>query len=247
MPRVSLTRTLLGLLAALALAGPALAQSLDIRSPTPLHPGQNKGTIDNQVGSQFWVFHTGAGAGTITVSFVSMGLFGNPMAATIDVVLHDGSGKVIAQRTLTSVGKVAQFSWPGTFAKPGVTIVEIRTENSNLVRNGGDYAIEVSGPAIAWGGGAGAGPNPAEIAGSYAVMVCPPDFQCDGLAIHFAPDGSVATTDGHAGRWTLFDPDSRIYSVVIGRDRWTLQLVPGRGLVDTHDRSVVVFQAIRPR
>lgn len=246
MPRVSLIRMLLGCLAALALTGAAAAQSLDIRSPAELHPGQNKATIDNQVGAQFWRFHTKGGAGTITVAFVSMGLFGNPMTATIDVVLHEGSGKVIAQRTLTSVGKVAQFSWPGTFAKPGVTIVEIRTENSNLVRNGGDYAIEVSGPAIVWGG-APAGPNPAAIAGTYSVMVCPPDFQCDGLGIHFSADGSVATTDGHTGRWTLFDPDARIYSIVIGRDRWTLQLAPGRGLIDTHGQGVVVFQAIRPR
>jgi len=103
--------------------------------------------------------------------------------------------------------------------------------------------INVSGPAIAYG--PATAPNPAEIAGTYAVMSCPPDWNCDGLGIHFSPDGGVATTDGHSGRWALFDPDGRIYTVVVGRDRWTLKLVPGRGLMDTHDQSIVIFQAIR--
>jgi hypothetical protein len=56
----------------------------------------------------------------------------------------------------------------------------------------------------------------------------------------------VITTDGRRGRWALFDPDGRVYTVVIGADRWTLKLVPGRGLMDIHDQSIVVFQAVKP-
>jgi hypothetical protein len=79
-------------------------------------------------------------------------------------------------------------------------------------------------------------------------MVCAPDFDCQGsLAIRFAPDGTVQTTDGHGGRWTVFDPAGRIYSVVMGRDRWSLQLVPGRGLYNPNDLQVVIFQSVRPR
>jgi hypothetical protein len=79
-------------------------------------------------------------------------------------------------------------------------------------------------------------------------MVCAPDFDCQGsLAIHFDDNGTVRTTDGHTGTWTLFDPDSLIYSVVIGADRWSLKLVPGRGLFNSNDLSVVVFQSVRPR
>ncbi|HEX3918573.1 MAG TPA: hypothetical protein VHW60_14645 [Caulobacteraceae bacterium] len=237
-------RLLAGVVAALLLAVPAMGQSLDARSATPLRAGNNHGTIDNQTGAQFWEFHFRPGAGAIAVSFTSMGIFGNPMACTVNVVVMTPAGKIIGHQQLTSRGQPAQLSWPGKFDHAGEWIIEIQPMSSNIVRNGGDYSINVSGPAIAFG--ADAGPSPAEIAGTYAVMVCPPDFQCDrGLAIRFAPDGGVVTTDGHAGRWTLFDPDARIYSVVIGRDRWSLKLVPGRGLMDTHDQSIVVFQAIR--
>jgi hypothetical protein len=38
-----------------------------------------------------------------------------------------------------------------------------------------------------------------------------------------------------------------IYSVVMGGDRWSLKLVSGRGLFNTNDLSVVVFQSVRPR
>jgi hypothetical protein len=38
-----------------------------------------------------------------------------------------------------------------------------------------------------------------------------------------------------------------IYSVVMGADRWSLKLIPGRGLFNPSDLSVVVFQSVRPR
>jgi hypothetical protein len=245
MRSVNVRQFFIGLIGALLIATPCLAQSLDIHSATALRPGDNHGTIDNQTGAQFWALHYGAGAGKIQVSFTSMGIFGNPMKCTVGVVVMTPDGKILARQQLTSVGQPAQLSWPGNFAHAGVWIIEIQPMASNIVRNGGDYVINVSGPAIA-GGGPAAAPNPAEVVGTYAVMVCPPDFQCDsGLAIRFAPDGGVVTTDGHSGHWTLFDPDARVYTVVVGRDHWTLKLVPGRGLMDTHDQSIVVFQSVR--
>jgi len=91
-------------------------------------------------------------------------------------------------------------------------------------------------------------PAPADpIVGTYSVMVCAPDFDCQGsLAIRFAPDGTVQTTDGHRGGWTVFDTTGRIYSVVMGPDRWSLQLLPGRGLYNPNDLQVVIFQSVRP-
>jgi hypothetical protein len=235
---------------ALAAGSQASAQSLDVRHPTPLRPGENHGTIDNQTGAQYWALHYQPGQILIAVRFTSMGIFGNPMAATVNVVVLDPEGKVVGHQQLTSSGQPAQLQWPGKFDKSGVWLIEIQPMGSNIVRNGGDYTIAVSGPAIVAGGamgGAGGGPSANDIVGTYAVMSCPPDFQCDGLAIRFAPGGGVVTTDGHQGHWTLFDPEARIYSVVIGSDRWTLKLVPGRGLMDTHDQSIVIFQAVRPR
>src|ERR1700722_11439675 len=136
------------LLAATALHAPLAAQSLNFKAPAALVPGENHGTIDNQVGSHYWSFRYDKGSANIGVSFTSMGLFGNPMAATIEIILHSPDGKVFGTRSLTSNGRTARTDWPGTFGSPGTTIVELRTSNSALVRNGGDYTITVTGDAV---------------------------------------------------------------------------------------------------
>jgi hypothetical protein len=228
----------------LAIAAPVSAQSLNPKAPTPLVAGENRGTVDTMVGPQYWSFKYVAGKGTISVRFTSMALFGNPMTATIEVVLHGNDGKVLGSRPLTSNGRVAELNWPGTFASPGTSVIELRPAGNTLVRSGGDYSITVSGDAINYAGVHAAGPE--QIVGTYSVMVCPPDFDCQSsLAIRFQRDGTVVTTDGHHGTWKVFDPDALIYSVVVGRDRWSLKLVPGRGLFGPNDLSVVVFQSVR--
>lgn len=239
--RSLLAGTCLALLMA-ATNAPVSAQSLNIKAPARLTPGENHGTIDNQVGAHYWAFQYVAGQANIVVRFTSMGIFGNPMPATIEVVLHNADGKVFGSRQLTSNGRVAETDWPGTFGGPGTAIVELRPPGSNLVRNGGDYTITVSGPAINFSGASAAGPE--EIVGTYSMMSCPPDLDCQ--AARFLPAGNVVTADGHKGSWAVFDPASRIYTVVIGRDRWSVKLVPGRGLVNVSDVSLVVFQAVRP-
>ena len=234
------------LLAATAVHAPLAAQSLNFKAPAAIVPGANHGTIDNQVGSQYWSFRYGKGSANIGVTFTSMGMFGNPMEATIEIVLHNPDGKVFGTRSLTSNGRTARTDWPGTFGGPGTAIVELRASGSALVRNGGDYIITVTGDAVDFTGARAAGPE--QIVGTYSVMVCAPDFDCQSsLAARFLADGTVMTTDGHRGTWKVFDPESLTYSVVMGRDRWSLKLVPGRGLFNTTDLSVVVFQAVRVR
>ena len=165
--RSLLAGTCLALLMA-ATNAPVSAQSLNIKAPAPLMPGENHGTIDNQVGSHYWAFQYVAGQANIVVRFTSMGIFGNPMPATIEVVLHNADGKVFGSRQLTSNGRVAETDWPGTFGGPGTAIVELRPPGSNLVRNGGDYTITVSGPAIKFSGTSAAGPE--EIVGTADVF-----------------------------------------------------------------------------
>jgi hypothetical protein len=237
----------------LALTLTAQAQSLDPRSPTPLRAGENRGSLDCMIGPHYWSFKYHKGAAKISVRFQSMGLFGNPRAETISVALKNPNGKVFSQGRITSTGPIGSLDMPGTFAGPGEAIIELSTDGSCIVRAGGDYGITLSGPAFDLGGGGGGSgggdqaADPKRIVGTYAVMVCAPDFDCQGsLAIHFSPDGTVETTDGHSGTWKAFDPDAGIYTVVIGRDRWSLKLIPGRGLFNTNDLSVVVFQAVRP-
>lgn len=233
---------------AVAICGPAGAQSLDIRNPTPLVAGENHGTVNSMVGPQFWSFKYHKGKANIAVHFTSMGLFGNAQTTTITVVMHAGDGAVWGSKPLTSNGQVADQTWPGTFKSPGTGIIELRPPGNSLVRSGGDYSIVEDGDAADFSGaGAGAMPGCDPVVGIYAVMVCAPDFDCqNSLAAHFGADGSVHLTDGHSGTWSVFDPDSHIYSVVIGQDRYSMKLVPGRGLFATNDLSVVVFQAVRP-
>jgi len=235
----------------IALAAPACAQSLDSKAPARLTPGENRGTLDCMVGPQYWSFKYREGAGKLNVRFSSMGLLGNASTATMNVTISDLHHTWTVTRALTSTGPAAVADMPATFAGPGEAVIELATNGTCLVRAGGDYVITASGPAIEFGGGA-AGSNapsgPDRIVGTYSVMVCAPDFDCQGsLAIHFDNNGTVRTTDGHSGTWTLFDPESMIYSVVIGSDRWSLKLVPGRGLFNVNDLSVVVFQSVRPR
>jgi hypothetical protein len=233
------------------LAAPACAQSLDPRAPTQLAPGENRGTLDCMVGPQYWSFKYAKGAGKLDIRFSSMGLLGNSTTATMNVTVSDVQHTWTVTRAVTSSGQGAGIDMPATFPTPGVAVVEMATNGTCLVRTGGDYTITASGPAIEFGGSAAGSNAPSgrdRIVGTYSVMVCAPDFDCQGsLAIHFDDNGTVRTTDGHSGTWTVFDPDSMIYSVVIGGDRWSLKLVPGRGLFNTSDLSVVVFQSVRPR
>ena len=227
----------------LILVSPIFSQSLSQRTPTPLVAGENHGTLDNMVGPQFWVFKYLKGPGKVTINFTSMGLFGNRQNTTIEVVFLEPDGKVIDTKSLTSHGTAAQLELPANFVHPGTMIVELRPTGMALVRAGGDYSIVLSGPAIDLTGAKAAGPE--QVVGTYSMMTCPPDFDCQ--AVRFQANGTVMTADGHTGTWKIFDPDALIYTVVIGRDRWSLKLVPGRGLVNTGDTSVVAFQAVKGR
>jgi hypothetical protein len=216
------------------------AQSLDPKHPAALMPGENTGTVDSVVGPQFWSFHTLKGSAKIVVRFGAMGLFGNASASTIQVVLHDSSGKQFAAESVTSTGKPVQVSWPGTFSKPTTVILEIRPATSSLIRTGGDYSVEVTG-AVSFANVKAAGPE--RIAGTYNLMSCPPTLDCQ--AVRFFPNGSVKAADGTAGTWSSFDPQALIYTVKIGSNQWSVKLIPGRGLANTADTSLLIFQAVR--
>lgn len=236
---------ILGGFFAMALPISGAAQSLNPYSPTPLMAGENRGTLDCMVGPHYWSFKYRKGSGRITVNFTSMGLFGNPQTTTIQVILHASNGQVVQARSLTSRGTVAQLVMPGTFPGPGTAYIELRTQGPCLVRAGGDYTISVSGDGIDFGG-ASAGARTDPIVGTYSMMIYPPDFNSnETISFHFSPGGTVRATDGHTGTWQVFDPEGMIYTVVVGGHRWSLKLVPGRGLADTSDVSMLVFQAVR--
>jgi hypothetical protein len=220
--------------------GAAAAQSLDAKHPTPLVAGENTGTVDSMVGPQYWSFQSEKGSAIVIVRFGSMGLFGNATSATVQVVMHDTTGKTFGSESITSTGKPVEVKWPGTFGKPGIVVLEIRPPGNSLVRTGGDYSVQVTG-AVSYANAKAQGPE--RIAGTYSLMSCPPGLDCQ--AVRFFPNGTVKAADGTAGTWTSFDPAALIYTVKIGPNTWSLKLVPGRGLVSASDTSSIVFQAVR--
>ena len=54
-------------------------------------------------------------------------------------------------------------------------------------------------------------------------------------ATKFLADGTVEASDGSHGTWKAFDPENRIYTVVIDGTRLSLRYLPGRGLVEAGD------------
>jgi hypothetical protein len=139
------------------------------------------------VGAQYWSFKYHKGPGKISIRFASMGLFGNPTTATMQIALRTAAGKAIATNTITSRGPAASLDMPGNFLGPGAAVLELSSNGTCLVRAGGDYSITLSGDGIDLAAAGPAG-GPDRTVGTYAVMVCAPDFDCQGsLAIHFAP------------------------------------------------------------
>jgi hypothetical protein len=203
------------------------AQSLDVKNPSPLKPGLNKGSVDSLVGEQFWYFI--AEPGKFRVVFSSGGT---------------QEGFSVGGKTLSAAafapsnphGKITFKESPNTTVMEGTTeqrwkvVVVVEPHKSPLVRQTSDYTLTVSGNASFVSGNAG---GKAPIVGTYMGKL-------NGIgAAKFLADGSVVSSTGQSGTWKLFDADTGIYSVVLGGSRMTLTLSPGRGLVDTGNKNLV--------
>lgn len=206
------------------------AQSLDPNKPAPLQPGINKGTADNMVGPQYWLFTAGPGEVKVVARFKSMGLLGNATQATINVVLTDDKRTWKTAVPLSAAASFNEKVIPGKFDKKQKVILEIVPPPNGLVRSGGDYQLEATG-AVEFSSPENTGVDP--IVKTYAGG--------RGLC-KFLPDGRVIAADGTEGKWKLFDADTRVYSINYpGYSPESVKLVPGRGLVDASDGSTLVY------
>jgi hypothetical protein len=204
------------------------AQSLDPNKPSPLQAGINKGTADNMVGPQYWFFTGGPGDVKVTARFKSMGFLGNTTNATITIILTDEKRTWKTSVPISGGAAFSEKTIPGKLDKKIKTIVEVVPPPNGLVRTGGDYQIEVTG-AVEFSPVENTGVDP--IVKTYVGS--------HGLS-KFMPDGRVVTADGTEGKWTLFDADTRAYSVNYpGYAPESLKLVPGRGLVDAGNGTLV--------
>jgi hypothetical protein len=213
----------------------AWAQSLKPEAPAPLQPGINKSTVDNTVGPQYWYFTAGPGECRVHTTIKPMTLLGNPYRADITVSLYDPGKTWRTSKVLSSDSKPVDCTITGQLKKPTKVMVSVAPPSGGLVRVGGDYELEVTG-AVAFAPPSSGDP----IVGMYKHMNSYTKMLGD---CKFLADGSIQTTSGASGDWTLFDKSSQTYVINIkGEERCSLQFMAGRGLLNGDS---IVFQQLR--
>jgi hypothetical protein len=236
LPEGQLMKSLrLSALALILSIAPTFAQSLKPEAPSPLQPGINRSTVDNFVGTQYWYFMGGPGKTSVHVKFKAMELLGNPYKSDITVTLYDQQHTWKTPKVLSSTVEPVEFTFDGDIKKPTKIFISVAPPSGGLVRMGGEYQIEASG-AVSYGQKSNADP----IVGMYKQMSGYTNLLGD---CKFNADGTVKTTSGVNGTWQLFDAASQTYVInVDGQERHSLQLMPGRGLVEGDS---IVFQALQ--
>src|SRR3984885_1751421 len=217
------------------LSSPAHAQSLDPHHPAPMQPGQNEGTVDNFVGSNYFYLTGGPGSTTITVTYKSMGLLGNAQRSSLNVELTDEKRSWVEKRTISSTQKSNTAKMVRNLKHTTKLILSLIPPSGGLVRMGGDYTVTAEGavhfdPPL----------NPTElIVGTYTPQTV---YDNEDSAVKFEANGTLEFASGTPGRWKLFDAGTRVYTVNYAKTRLSLKLIPGRGLVDARDPTSIVFQ-----
>lgn len=229
----------------------AMAQSLDPNAPGPLKAGINSSTADSTVGTQYWYYDADPGQHSVKVTFQSMGVLGAPMKNTLAVTLSSPLGA--EKKLCTSESTPESIVFSGKMLKTMRMVVRVDPLSpTGLIRQGGDYQIEVTG-AVHFGGGAsgatGAAPSgPAtsnassgqdQIVRAYAAMLN------DWGITKFHPDGAVTASDGTVGKWKLEDADTQSYTVFLGHDHLSLIFMQGRGLVQADSKDMVIFKQMK--
>ena len=209
-----------GALVTSTLSEKAVAQSLDVKHPAELKEGPNLATIDSFGGSQFWFFNAKPGnfKCTFTRSGAQEGFNVGPKVSAGAIINPAVQGSTMSTKDLPSG---AQFE--GHCDKPTRVLVMVEPAKSPLVRQTNNYTISVIGSS---GSAEAINAAPDAVAGVYDVNIN--DY---GVA-KLAADGTISTTSGANGKWTLFDAATRSYVIMLGTDKWTVTFEPARGFVD---------------
>ena len=223
-------------------AGYSSAQSLKPDNPYPLTAGINQGTSDSLVGIHYWYFYVTPGSNRLTVRFKNpTTLYGtelNNNALTITVSDEKKTWKVI--KTVSSNKNTSEAIFKADKVDKKIKIiVAVAPPNQNLLRMGGDYEIEATGDV-----------QFDEVRNAVDPIVRTYDpktmhYSESYGATRFLADGTVETANGFTGVWKVFDRENRIYAVVIGKIRYSLQYLPGYGLVRPGEPNIIEFQELR--
>lgn len=215
----------------------ASAQSLKPGEPYPLKPGINQATSDSLVGTHYWYFYATPGDSKVTVRLKNATtLYGANLNTILTVTLSDEKRAWRSVKTITSKPNQTETIFAADkVAKRMKIVVSVAPPNQNLIRMGGDYEIVASGDVDF--GEASAASDP--IVRTY-------DSKTNNYgATRFLADGSVVASDGSTGTWKAFDPDNHIYTVQIGVFKYSVQYLPGYGLVNPSEPTSIVFQELR--
>lgn len=231
----------LGLLIALFLAaGSASAQSLKPESPYPMKAGINQGTADSLVGTQYWYFYAMPGSSKVTVRLKTpTTLYGATINSTLTITLRDERGGRATKTVNGSLnGRETTFTAPKVDKRMKI-VVSIAPPNQNLIRMGGDYEIEATGDVAFDEEKSAADP----IVRTYDPKTM--HYNESYGAVKFNADGTIVTANGFTGTWKAFDRENRIYAVQLGQIRYSLQYIPGYGLVRPAEPNIIEFQELR--
>lgn len=216
--------------------GCASAQSLNSETPAALQKGINKGTADSLVGPHYWYYFGGPGNVRLTVRFKSMGMYGNPTRSTLTVTLYDEKKTWRSTKFATSEKDFGEVIFTAEkLDKKLKTIISVAPPPQGYLRSGGDYEIEATGDVQF---------DEAAATGDPVVRTYASRVNSYGAA-KFLANGKVETADGLTGTWRAFDPENHIYTVTIESFRWSVKYLPGYGLVEASDPTIIVFQEIR--
>lgn len=222
--------------------GSASAQSLKPESPYPLKEGINQGTSDSLVGTHYWYFFAEPGNSRLTVRFKNpTTLYGTELNNNVlTVTISDEKRTWKSVKTINSNKNSSEATFKADkVAKRMKIIVSVAPPNQNLIRMGGDYEIEATG-AVEF----------AEAKSAVDPIVRTYDPKTMHYseaygATKFLADGTIETANGFTGTWKVFDRENRIYAVVIGKIRYSLQYLPGYGLVRPGEPNFIEFQELR--
>lgn len=231
----------LNLLMAAALflvAGTVSAQSLKPETPYPMQAGINKATSDSLIGAHYWYFYAAPGNSKLTVRFKTpTTLYGSQMNNNVLTITMTDEKKTWKTTKTVMQGKNSPevtFSADKVKQKMKI-IVSVAPPNQNLVRMGGDYEIEATGDVEF---------DAVKNAADPIVRTYESKVNSYGTT-KFLADGTVEASDGSVGKWKLFDAENRIYTVTFEGFRFSLQYLPGYGLVKPDSPNIPVFQELR--
>ena len=217
--------------------GCASAQSLKPEDPYPLKAEINKGTSDSLVGTHYWYFYATPGSHQVSVRFKQpTTLYGAPLNTALTITLYDEKRTFRVTKVVTSKPNASEATFTSNkLNKKMKIIVSVVPPNQNLIRMGGDYEIEATGDVQF---------DAVKRVADPIIRTYESKMNSYG-ATKFLADGTIEASDGSLGTWKVFDPENRIYTVQIGSFRFSVQYLPGYGLVRPDDPSLIVFQELR--